>query len=182
MNTINLKYHEECNRSSDINEHLPTLKRYSEECDTIIEMGVRAIVSTWAFLEGNPKSLISYDLYHPSHYGSNLLPIVEQSAREKGIDYKFIQADVLTVEIPECDLLFIDTLHTYNQTKQELKLHSSKVKKYIIFHDTEAFRYIGENNEKGIWYAVEEFLAENKEWDIKEIYSNNNGITIIYRK
>ena len=32
---------------SDINEHLPTIIKYGQECDHITEMGVRGIVSTW---------------------------------------------------------------------------------------------------------------------------------------
>ncbi len=42
-------YNNLCNEKSDINEHLPTLKRYAEKCDHITEMGVRSVVSTWAF-------------------------------------------------------------------------------------------------------------------------------------
>ena len=45
-----------CNLVSDINEHLPTLKRYAEDCDHITEMGVRWLVSTIAFMMGQPKN------------------------------------------------------------------------------------------------------------------------------
>jgi hypothetical protein len=55
MDKIIKRYSELCQIPSDINEHLITLKEYSEECDTITEMGVRWIVSTWALLSGNPK-------------------------------------------------------------------------------------------------------------------------------
>lgn len=165
---------------SDINEHLPTLKRYSEECETIVEMGVRTIVSTWAFLLGNPKKLISVDYKHPSEYNSVDLPLVESIAKEKNIDYEFILSDSRTVEIPECDLLFIDTLHTYPQIKKELEVHHNKVKKYLVFHDTETFRTKGETpNEVGIWPAIEEFLLENTNWQIHEVFQNNNGLTIL---
>ena len=50
MSLIEQKYQEYCKTPSDINEHLPTLKSYSEKCKTIIEMGVRSAVSTYAFL------------------------------------------------------------------------------------------------------------------------------------
>ena len=36
------------NERSDINEHIPTLLKYAEECDHITEMGVRKGVSLWA--------------------------------------------------------------------------------------------------------------------------------------
>lgn len=180
MDKLQMMYETKVSTHSDINQHLPTLKRYAEECDTIVEMGVRTIVSTWAFLLGNPKKLVSVDYKHPSEYNSPDLPLVESIAKEKNIDFTFILSDSRTVEIPECDLLFIDTLHTYSQIKEELLVHHSKVKKYIIFHDTVTFRTVGEiNNEVGIWPAIEEFLQEHSEWKINEIFENNNGLTII---
>ena len=143
-------------------------------------MGVRNVVSTWALLLAKPKKLISIDLYNPAYYGPNDLELVQNCAVEYEIDFEFVIGNVLNMEIPECDLLFIDTLHNYNQLKQELSLHSNKVKKYIIFHDTESFRFKGEtNNENGIWPAIEEFLEENKHWSVYEIFTNNNGLTII---
>ena len=47
-------YNNLVNTPSDINEHLPTLRKYAEECDHITEMGVRWIVSTYAFLAAKP--------------------------------------------------------------------------------------------------------------------------------
>lgn len=175
-----MMYETKVSTQSDINQHLPTLKRYSDECDIIVELGVRTIVSTWAFLLGNPKKLVSVDYKHPTEYNSSDLPLVELIAKEKNIDYSFILSDSREVNIPECDLLFIDTLHTYNQIKEELLVHHQKVRKFIIFHDTETFRTIGEiNNEIGIWPAIQEFLSEYPEWKIHEIFENNNGLTVI---
>ncbi len=50
-------YNQKCEENSDICQHLPTLKRYAEDSDIIVELGVRSIVSTWAFLMGKPKEL-----------------------------------------------------------------------------------------------------------------------------
>jgi len=61
-NSILSIYENLCEVSSDINEHLPILKKYTENCNHVTEMGVRSIVSTWAFLAGNPNTLISYDI------------------------------------------------------------------------------------------------------------------------
>ena len=174
--------------SSDINEHIPTILKYGQECDHITEMGVRGILSTWAWLASAPaEKFISYDLYHPSHWGGNIEE-VEDTARAYGINYEFKQAD------EETDLLFIDTWHHYNQLKAELKKHSTKVRKYICFHDTTSYEHkseptTSENDfrgelqwDKGLWDAVSEFLEENKDtWKIKERFTNNNGFTIIER-
>ena len=184
MEILEYMYQEKMSTPSDINEHLSVLKKYSEECDIIVEMGVRKIVSTWAFLMGRPKKLISVDYRHPKDYGSDDLEIVEKVSKDIGVDFEFILSDSRKIDLPKCDLLFIDTLHTYSQLKQELEKHSTQVNKYIIFHDTEDFRYNpdttnGDVNDMGIWPAIEEFLEKNKSWVIHEILSNNNGLTII---
>lgn len=36
--------------SSDINDHLPTLYNYARECESILELGVRGVVSSYAFV------------------------------------------------------------------------------------------------------------------------------------
>jgi hypothetical protein len=76
---------------SDINEHIPTLIEYASECETITEMGVRAITSTWAFLGAAPKKLISYDMEDPSHYGANI-NLVYDVAKQYGLNFNFIKS------------------------------------------------------------------------------------------
>jgi hypothetical protein len=194
METIFQKYQEKHLTPSDINEHLPVLKKYAEECDSIIEMGVRSIVSTWAFLAGNPKKLISLDLYNPNRFGGNLQEVYD-STFNTDINFEFVEQDSLTYSIDSCDLLFIDTWHCYLQLKKELTRHHYNVKKYIILHDTVSFAYHDEksademgsvntvetNLPKGLIPAVEEFLYHNKNWIIWERKANNNGLTVLKR-
>ncbi len=176
---IDKQYTYFCERSSDINEHMPVLYRYSLECKHITEMGVRAVVSTWAFLKSNPERLICYDILR-----SNNIDTAITAAHEAGITLEFHQQDVLTTEIESTDLLFIDTLHQHDQLTQELNLHADKVRKYIILHDTSKFAYTDEvtGAKGGLWPALETFLSEHPEWQIKERYTNNNGLTIIARE
>jgi hypothetical protein len=174
---------------SDINEHIPTLLKYGSECDSITEMGVRAICSTWAFLGSSPKKMRSYYIQDPSNWGGDIQS-VKETAEYYGMDFDFILADVLKIEIEETDLLFLDTWHAYKQLKSELELHASKVKKYIVFHDTTSFATKDETSYEiwgdewkgegiGIWLAIEEFLHSNPEWKLIERFENNNGLTII---
>ena len=123
------------NTPSDINEHIPAMIKYGNECDTITEMGVRGIFSTWAWLASFPKSLKCYDLYNPSNWGGDIQSVYD-TAKEYGIMFSFEEKDVLKLEIDQTDLLFIDTWHTYDQLKEELRIHADKVNKYICFHDT----------------------------------------------
>ena len=180
------------NTPSDINEHFPAMIQYGSECETITEMGVRGICSTWAWLATGPKKLISYDMNHPSKWGGDIQSVYDTAAAY-GLNFEFKLADVLKIEIDETDLLFIDTWHTYDQLKKELELHSNKVKKYICFHDTTSYEFkdeisahentwVGETSGKGIWPAIEEFLELNKDkWIIEERFMNNNGFTVIKR-
>lgn len=183
---MNLKFEYEtsCNTVSDINQHLPILYETAKECDHVTEMGVRHGSSTRAFLYADPKKYIAYDL--------NIDPEVNklfEYCSELGKDFHYIQADVLKIEIEETDMLFIDTYHCYEQLSQELKLHSNKVRKYIAFHDTHTYARRGENLDfmdfsgtKGIMYAIEEFLEENKNWKIVHDVDYNNGLMIIERQ
>lgn len=49
---MDYKYSTLCQVKSDINEHLPTLYKYAKECESILELGVRGVVSSWALVKG----------------------------------------------------------------------------------------------------------------------------------
>lgn len=158
---------------SDIQEHLETLRRYSSLCDSVVEMGVRYIVSTWALLAGKPRKMISIDIQHPAEIGADLAPVYG-GCKEYDINFEFIKSSTLDITIEETDLLFIDTLHTYDQLSKELFLHGNKAKKFIILHDTTSFS-------KELLPAIDEFLKNNTHWVRKEVFQNNNGLTILHR-
>ena len=179
--TLEELYKLRCETPSDINEHLPTLKQYTEECDHVTEMGVRWLVSTFAFMMGKPKKMISIDIDPIENWGVKNEDLT-QLAFDNGIDFEFVLSSTLEMEIEETDLLFLDTDHTYAQVKGELTLHGNKARKYIIFHDTTSFEFHGMNGDTiGLWPAIEEFLAENLHWKIHRRYTNNNGLTILKR-
>lgn len=193
MEIIQTRFQIEKNKISDINEHLQVIHDYGSKCEHITEMGVRWGSSTWALLASSPKKMISYDIV-TSPEVTEILGICNQLS----FPFQFIQGDVLSLQIEETDLLFIDTLHTYNQLISELDLHSENVRKYIILHDTNTF---GQEDEKiyesasdkiknqdiskqGLMNAVMDFLntEKGKSWAIDKIFENNNGLTILERK
>ena len=173
MSLIDERFNQQCTTVSDINEHLPILKKYASECSHITELGVRAIVSTWAFLSGRPKKLVSVDIYHPNHFGANL-DEVYKVCKEENILFDFIQDSSLEIEIESTDLLFIDTIHWYAQLSKELKLHSNKVRKYIILHDTTSCY-------DDLQPAIDEFLNDNKNWTVDLVLTSNSGLTVLRR-
>ena len=75
--------------------------------------------------------------------------------------------------------MFIDTLHTYDQLSEELRLHAPKARKYIVLHDTTTYGEGGETpGHQGLWPAVEEFLAEGC-FRLGARNTNNNGLTVL---
>ena len=168
-----------CIYAADIREHLPVLKQYASTVKHITEFGVRDVISTWALLAGRPEKLISYDVNDTPH--AERCRII--SAQE-GLDWRFIIKSTLEADIEPTDLLFIDTWHTYDQLRQELALHAGKVSTYIMLHDTTSWEHKSEfieGSTKGLWDAVNEFLASHPEWVIRERFTNNNGMTILER-
>ena len=200
---LETKYRMLCERPSDIHEHLPTLCRYASECDHVTEMGVRYVVSTFGLMMGRPRRLVSVDIVHPRDMtgghndcikGKDEFALAEQCAVQNNVDFEFVLASSLEIDMENTELLFLDTLHRYAQLRAELERHHHKVSKYMILHDTETFAFRDEGQEqqdasentvippkRGLWLAVNEFLAEHPEWIISERFVNNNGLTVLKR-
>jgi len=200
--------HHPSKSSCDIMEHLPTLYKYSNECDSVFETGVRGCVSSWAFLygllsntNGNKKRMFLNDINTCDI--EELLEVIKNLDVDIDIDVKYEWKNNLLLELDQnFDITFIDTWHVYGQLKRELNKFSKITNKYIIMHDTTVDEIYGEtirvgwdaNKQseesgfpveeinKGLWPAVTEFVENNPEWYIKERYTNNNGLTILARK
>ena len=162
--------------ATDIKDHMPILREYADKCKHITEMGVRGFCSTWAFLRGHPEKLVSIDWNRaPFEICPESLALCREVSKDAGIEYEFITADSLEVEIEQTDLLFIDTWHTYEQLLLELLTHSGKVVKYIAVHDTNADVF------PGMSQAIADFVSKNPQWTIAEEYNNWPGLTILKR-
>jgi len=196
------KYKTLCNTYLDINEHLPTLYNYAKECNSILECGVRGCVSSWAFAYGliDNKNDIQKKLILNDIDVCNIDDLLNNTKCIKNlkIDYKWCSDLDLNID-ENVDLVFIDTLHVYGQLKRELDKFSKVSNKYIIMHDTTIDEIYGEpirlnlNIEnmskitnythdeltKGLKFAIDEFLLDNKDWIIHEIFINNNGLTVL---
>lgn len=200
MDIIEANYVKQCSNWSDIYLHLENLYKYSKECETVTELGMRSVVSTWAFACGllhngsENKRLTSVDLdYSPN------IEEVKKACRAVGIKFSFIMGSDLEIERNQTDLLFIDTFHVYAQLKEELALYADKTNKYIIMHDTDVDGIYGEcirngwdahkiasetgfkveDILKGLQPAIDEFLEEHKEWKLKEVFTYNHGLTVL---
>ena len=137
------------NIDSDINEHLPLLAilPYLTKPKIIVELGVRAGLSTQAFLAYNSENpgtkLYSYDVREiqpQSHYKN--CGIFERLPDSTNYDFwEFKIGDSLVVhndwEDESIDMLFIDTKHKTKQIRKELEAWHSKMKHngMILMHD-----------------------------------------------
>ena len=170
-------------QNGDINEHLPVLFILGLQCQTIVEFGVREANSTIALMtalkmQSRHTTMFSYD-QSPTY--CNALDGSEHLTDTNTV-WSYCQADTSKLEsIPVCDLLFIDTLHTYDQVRAELK-HSERVKRWIVLHDTVKWGQDGENEQRGIRPAIELFLHRHPHWKNLYEYRNNNGLMILERR
>jgi hypothetical protein len=200
MAFLERNYKLRCDKTSDINEHLPTLYEYAKECTHITECGVRDAVSSYAFAYGlvgkaNNK-IIQIDPEKTDHIDD-----FQYTCGLYDVNTIFYEVSDLESPMEETDLLFIDTWHIYGQLKRELNRWHSYVKKYILLHDTTVDAWEGEairlshdleksikmsgfpieEITRGLWPAVEEFLEQHPEWTLHKRYMNNNGLTILRR-
>jgi len=138
MSTVNIKqrYEEYLLVGSDIIDHLPTFVSIAHDLGAlrVIELGVRSGVSTVAWLyalqdQGEQWSVdlepSTIDFGHPAHW-------------------HFVQGDdrdpQTLAQLPEdVDIVFIDTSHTYDHTRAELRDYGRRVRNggLILLHDTE---------------------------------------------
>ena len=196
------QYH--CANPSDINEHVPVLKDLAQECSSVMEIGIRSMVSSWGIFQGlsessaKKRNYIGIDLNYPP---LDTLCKAASLAQSNGIFFQFLAVNDMQLaeeNIASVDMLFIDSLHTYCHLTYELEKFSPKVGKYIAMHDTSApwgnvedTEYQGDYSEypahydrtkKGLWPAVENFLKNHPEWELKERRFNNHGLTVLKRK
>ena len=170
-------YQQACIQQTDIHEHLPVLSDLASQCSHVTELGVGTAQSTRAFLRHDIE-IHSYE-YAP-------LPGIEdffKQCKESGRNVTLHIADTRSITIDPTDMLFVDSLHSYDQVFTELTLHAPQVRKFIGFHDTTLFEFRDEfdPNGRGIWPAIEDYMKSHPEWEFVERRTNNNGLTIYKR-
>jgi len=147
------------------------LREYAnkEDVQTVAEFGVFQGISTAAFLSSEIDSLTSMDItLHRIH-----IPMFHNV--KGNINLNITEGDSFKSSISNIDLLFLDTVHTYNHVKRELQTHAGNVNKYILIHDTN----YPKTEPKKVRHAIEDIISENKHWTIDLDYTDYTGIIAI---
>ena len=165
---------------------MPTMVLLGSLAEVVIQTGEREGYSGAAFAKGlslNGKE--RKELY--------VIDATRQPIQDKFDTYTFpckrtfINRNVLEIqlpkELPECDVMFIDTLHEANHVWSELHNLAPLCKKYLVFHDTvsQGQYSLDTNTPLGINMAIDKYTEENGFEFISELFFNH-GMRIYKRK
>ena len=181
-------------QESNMKGHINVLFQLAFGQESVTELGTGMGVSTAAFVAARPRVLSCYDFQRTS-------AIDEIQISSGPTEFRFFEQNTLESTIEPTDVLLIDSTHTYDQVKRELKLHAKQVRKYIIFHDIGPFGIVAwtswsENDGKpviwtengtpctvkGIRPAIYEFLRHEPDWYIVDERIFCSGLMIIGRR
>jgi len=145
-------------REGAMSPYYPVIWERVKTGETVVEFGLRRGGSTAAFLHAG-AIVVSYDLDLPDPR----IELYRHLSKLAAGRWAMVYADTRVIPIPPCDWLLVDSEHTYDQVKAELRPDVvACVRKGIMFHDTIVHGVDGRKSQGGggIWPAIEEFLAE----------------------
>jgi predicted O-methyltransferase YrrM len=156
----------------DMAPHVDTLVRLASECNTILELGVRSGVSSWAFLTGLPKdgTLYAVDIDSRIMDDKWLPPQVAEDDR-----FIYTEGDdldpFLVIAYPSRpDLVFIDSSHEYVHTYAELIMAAGLKASRIVLHDY---------NLEQVRLAIQDFRAFHSEYEIELVEDSQWGLVVL---
>ena len=136
--------------SRDIGAHMETLLLYARQCTHITELGVRGVVSSWAFLQGLVEhkaasgGAATHTLLACDPVMSNNVFTLQREAEQNGVRFTFMLGDDLVAPMEPTDAVFIDTWHLQGQLSRELRRMHALTRKWILLHDTVVDAEVGE--------------------------------------
>ncbi|HET9564651.1 MAG TPA: class I SAM-dependent methyltransferase [Mycobacterium sp.] len=190
-NAIEELYQRHCTRGAAISAHLSRLRHLAEGCELAVEFGVKRGFSTTALLLA-AQHVLSVDLVSHAE-----LRVLRRYADES--HWIFLQGDTRLIDIPECDLLFVDADHSYVSVNAELQRHADKVRQWLVFHDTITFGSIAADGETGkhrwqhvlglsvppeflgIRPAIDELMIRDPSWRIHAHHTDSHGLLVLKR-
>lgn len=163
------EYLDSCKNHKDISPHLPVLNWLARTVGNVTEIGTNDGESTRAFLYSD-ATLKTYD----NTFSEKNSKIIE-TAKNFNKNAEYILGDLKKIDIDDTDLLFIDAEYNFDQLKSILSYNSSKVKKYIVIHNTK----YNEIDKKEPLELIIEFLVINKNWKFKLYQPVKKGLIVL---
>lgn len=188
--SIDAVYVRHCAGKTAIAPHLPRLRALADGLELAVEFGVKRGASSAALLLG-AKRVVSFDVV--------ATPEARELEAAAGGRWDYRIEDSRFADVPEAQLIFIDSLHTHAQMKAELFTHGNKASRYIVCHDVGTFGEVdavGETGAQawayvkgqsvpvgvcGIRPAIDEFQIANPHWRIMARYVDSHGLLVLRR-
>ena len=179
--SLEIHYQRIIDLKTPISHHMPALRELADQCVNAVEFGVKRGGSTVALLLGC-GALTSYDIAHTKHADA-----IKQYA---GDSWTYNLEDSRTAKPFPADLIFLDSLHTYGQVKAELAHWGDYARRFLAFHDTVTFGYVGADGETGnhdpdvvgIMPAIAEFMDARPEWVVRSHDTESHGLLVLERR
>lgn len=190
---IEQHYQTWCQKGAAISAHLPRLRALASLAPFVVEFGVKRGASSSALLLGCDH-VVSYDIVETAE--------ARALAKAAGSRWEYRIQDSREAPIQPCDLLFIDSLHTFGQCDAELRRHADAVGRWLVFHDTVTFGSIGADGETGrhLWLyhahpgqpvptwalgirpAIDALMIRDASWRIVAHYTDSHGLLVLERR
>jgi len=191
--TLQSMYEAHCRAGTAMSPHLPRLRELASDSISAVEFGVKRGASSTALLLGLGEMgrLTSYDILATAD-ALALKSIV-------GHRWTYLVEDSARAIVPPANLMFFDSLHTYDQVAAELR-HVSPIARYLVFHDVTTFGEVGAEGETGrqswtyvagkgsvpsghfgIRPAIDDFMICNPSWHIIERRVESHGLLVLGR-
>ena len=150
------------------------LIEYCKEVDSVVEFGTWNGQGAVIFANAGVKDITTCDI--------DLRRVDQEKIKSICGDVKFNKEDSLNPSKKyEADLIFFDTMHTYEHVIKELRVNAEGAKKYFAVHDTN-YPPPRKSPEKLVRDAVLEFLEENENFVLELEDTTSTGIMIAKRK
>ena len=192
IDTIEAFYaHQLQQKNRAMTPHLETIRAYANRCEVAVEFGVKHGASSSALLM-EAGHVISYDILET--------PQARQLQRIAGDQWEYRIEDSVAAIVPPCDLLLVDSLHTYAHCNAELNAHADRVRRYLLFHDVTTFGEVGAEGESGrqswtyvtgqsvpaehtgIRPAIDFLMIRDPSWRIEARYTHSHGLLVLERR
>jgi hypothetical protein len=159
----------------DLDQHMPAFRVLAQTAgDVVVELTARR-ESTIALLAGRPKQLISFSSEVDQHCFKAAHLVSDTTSYEA----RSFAADQILSKIPNNDLLFIDTKHSYAHLVKELQTYTPACRRFIVLHDTEIYGTRGDDSGIGLNQAIAEFCDANPQWAVVDHTKEQHGLTVL---